>query len=306
MGYYVKNLESGKLEMYFDKSEYLALPQADKKEVKGYFLWSSFKTAWVSKAKGNGTYAEQIAKRLGLEYKGEEGERLTFAEQLEKQAERATERATRYENRAVKTAKESDSLWDSTRKRAEVIPFGQPILAGHHSERRDRNFRKRLNNNFRKALQIRDKASYYTEKAETARETAEKAELKNPGFVYRRIQEHEAIIRQLERDNRTKGEYYAATKEKLEFYQKRLNELGGLKFTQDILKESKATHIFYSRTWYPIKSINKKSVTILNWLDVANFTFNIGYDKVRAIKSDLDFIVKDRDGKEVKPTVKHK
>ena len=48
------------------------------------------------------------------------------------------------------------------------IPFGQPILVGHHSEQRDRNYRKRAGAKIDKAMHERDKASYYEDRARAA------------------------------------------------------------------------------------------------------------------------------------------
>jgi hypothetical protein len=49
---------------------------------------------------------------------------------------------------------------------ASAIPFGQPILVGHHSEKWDRNYRRRIHNNYDKGFQELDKADYYRQKAE--------------------------------------------------------------------------------------------------------------------------------------------
>ena len=48
---------------------------------------------------------------------------------------------------------------------ADVIPFGQPILVGHHSEGRDRRYRERIHNTFGKAFATMDKADHYERKA---------------------------------------------------------------------------------------------------------------------------------------------
>jgi hypothetical protein len=48
---------------------------------------------------------------------------------------------------------------------AEVIPFGQPILVGHHSEGRDRRYRAKIERNNRKAYELGKKAEYYAQKA---------------------------------------------------------------------------------------------------------------------------------------------
>ena len=39
-----------------------------------------------------------------------------------------------------------------------VIPFGQPILVGHHSEKSDRAYRGRITNKFQKSFEESEKA----------------------------------------------------------------------------------------------------------------------------------------------------
>ena len=50
---------------------------------------------------------------------------------------------------------------------AEAIPFGQPILVGHYSEGRDRNYRGRIDSNFRKGFELQDKAAELRSRAES-------------------------------------------------------------------------------------------------------------------------------------------
>ena len=50
---------------------------------------------------------------------------------------------------------------------ASVIPFGQPILVGHHSEKKDRNYRARFQAKYGKSCQASQKADYYSAKAAT-------------------------------------------------------------------------------------------------------------------------------------------
>ena len=61
--------------------------------------------------------------------------------------------------RADKAEREGDSRIARASNDASVIPLGQPILVGHHSEKRDRNFRKRIHNNFSKGIALKEKAS---------------------------------------------------------------------------------------------------------------------------------------------------
>jgi hypothetical protein len=48
---------------------------------------------------------------------------------------------------------------------ARCIPMGQPILVGHHSEKRDRRFRRRMWDVMGKSVAASDKAEYYEQKA---------------------------------------------------------------------------------------------------------------------------------------------
>ena len=67
-------------------------------------------------------------------------------------------RRERLQERAAKKRQQSDSLAASASKDAAAIPFGQPILVGHHSEKRDRNFRGRIQRRFEKAHELDQEA----------------------------------------------------------------------------------------------------------------------------------------------------
>lgn len=71
----------------------------------------------------------------------------------------------RYLDRASSAASEARTLHDKAHNMAQCIPFGQPILVGHHSESRDRNFRNKIHNTFGKAFAANDKAKHYEQKA---------------------------------------------------------------------------------------------------------------------------------------------
>lgn len=89
MGYYVMNRETQKLELHFSKEEYMELPEELKKGVRSNFLFSKKSGSWVSRAKFPNLWrAEAVVEKLGLEDGGKVGENLTFAEQMERKAER--------------------------------------------------------------------------------------------------------------------------------------------------------------------------------------------------------------------------
>ena len=61
--------------------------------------------------------------------------------------------------RADKAEREGDARINRANSDASAIPMGQPILVGHHSEKRDRNFRNRIHNNYSKGHELKQKAS---------------------------------------------------------------------------------------------------------------------------------------------------
>lgn len=79
--------------------------------------------------------------------------------------EKQAARKARLEDRADAARSESKTIYTRARTMASAIPFGQPILIGHHSEGRDRNYRNRINNNFGKAFDLTKKAEHFAHKA---------------------------------------------------------------------------------------------------------------------------------------------
>ena len=63
----------------------------------------------------------------------------------------------------------SSKEFDRARSLQSVIPLGQPILVGHHSEGRHRAHLKRIDSAYRKGTEAYDKAAYYEKKANNAR-----------------------------------------------------------------------------------------------------------------------------------------
>ncbi len=99
---YIFNLETTKIELHFDKADYDALSNDQKREIKSAFLWSNREKCWVSRAKEPNLWrAKRVAVQLGFTEEQREGKRLSYAEQLERQAERADARADRYEGYAA-------------------------------------------------------------------------------------------------------------------------------------------------------------------------------------------------------------
>ena len=77
-------------------------------------------------------------------------------------------RIERLRERAEKATQEAEARFKTAHSMAQCIPFGQPILVGHHSEKGDRAFRSRIDNHHRKAIEASQKAKHYEAKAEAA------------------------------------------------------------------------------------------------------------------------------------------
>jgi hypothetical protein len=149
---------------------------------------------------------ERLAEDLRRELPGVEvtvkydlGEGVRPAEEREvDRKERAEARADRLEERADRKASEAAATEEAARARAEQIPMGQPILVGHHSEKRDRNFREKIRAGFDKAHELSQEAAEARGGAHAARKTIERAE--DPGAMQRRIDRLEAERRKILRE----------------------------------------------------------------------------------------------------------
>jgi hypothetical protein len=113
------------------------------------------------------------------------------------------QRRQRLETRADRLQREGAARIESGMGRLRAIPFGQPILIGHHSEQRDRNYR-------RKAIASVDKGM---ELQHAAAETARRAEATGSGGVS--SDDPDAVVKlreQLEKCERLQAVMVAANK----------------------------------------------------------------------------------------------
>jgi hypothetical protein len=80
------------------------------------------------------------------------------------ESERAA-KAARFQQLAEKHANIATGRHFAARERLEMIPLGQPILVGHHSEKRHRKDLTRIDEHFAKAKEHHDKAEYFRRRA---------------------------------------------------------------------------------------------------------------------------------------------
>lgn len=80
--------------------------------------------------------------------------------------ERQNAKLERYQELAEKNKQRSTEAYNHSTAISERIPFGQPILIGHHSEKRHRRDIERIHNLMDKSIQEQEKAEYYNKKVE--------------------------------------------------------------------------------------------------------------------------------------------
>ena len=78
---------------------------------------------------------------------------------------RKSAKIEKYREIADRKRGEAAATLDRARSMADAIPLGQPILVGHHSEQRDRNYRGRIQSTYSKGFELDKTAQYYEEKA---------------------------------------------------------------------------------------------------------------------------------------------
>lgn len=268
--YYIINRETEKLELHFTKEEYQALGEESKSKIKSNFLFSRRGGCWVSRAKRpNLYYAEKVAKDLGAEYQGKTGEELTFAEKIERQADRAAVRADRMEEKAAAAEQRGEQLQKPINaRRGDIAFFTQPNIntsAGRAFTRQ----REKMFAAYDRGFEAFKKTEYYAQRAELARRTADRAHEKDKGFCDRRVKDAEKNIRAIQKNltsyrtllerlnsgetvKRYSGEAYEQqeverwiedAEERLEseisrqcYYQSCIDDLGGVQFSKENIK----------------------------------------------------------------------
>jgi hypothetical protein len=201
MSNYIFNLETTKIELHFDKAGYDALTDEQKRELKSAFLWSRSGKCWVSRAKEPNLWRpKRIAEKLGFMEERREGERLTYAEQLERQAERAENRAERYDGYAANAEGRAEQLQKPiSGMRGDIAFFTQPNInssAGRAFTRR----REKMFDQYNRGFEEYRKSDYFKDRALTARETASQVQFDNPAYLDRRIKECKKEIRSREKN----------------------------------------------------------------------------------------------------------
>jgi hypothetical protein len=159
------------------------------------FKWSKFQDLWYAK---DNYFTRQLAIEItGNQEPSEVKKTLTYAEKIEMKKVRAASRSASFIDKSKKLNNLSNLSFDKARTISSFIPFGQPILVGHHSEKRHRRDLQKINNAYSKSFELSNEAKHAEDRANAAQSTIKK--LEDPQLIIRRINNFEADKRKCER-----------------------------------------------------------------------------------------------------------
>lgn len=219
-----------------------------------------------------------------LGYLQEQG-RMSFSEQQEREEQLARDRSQRYRDRARKREDESKTYYQASSAAVEGIPMGQPILVGHHSEKRHRAALNRYHSNMSKSVEAGEKADYWRGRAASAEHSMDKKN--DVAFAKRRLDEAKADKRRYQRalesspDSKRWQNLFEQVEDKIAYWEQQIEELGGIQFSPENVK--KGQQLFYRHGWYPVVRVNKKSVTVGNWHG-GKGTWKVPYEEIRQVR----------------------
>lgn len=103
--------------------------------------------------------------------------------------ERMEQRLTRREEWAQKREASAQAAFDTAHTMGEAIPFGQPIIVGHYSEKRDRNYRARINAKVTRGVTDTRMAEHHSNKAQGIARQLDQSVFSDDGDAIERLRE---------------------------------------------------------------------------------------------------------------------
>lgn len=243
----------------------------------------------------------------------DESQRRTFAEAEAGRYERAEDRAGYHWEQARKAEAREAAAWDAEHRILDGIPMGQPILVGHHSERRHRRDLERAEGHRRRGLAEMERRDYHQDRERAAEQFQARRE--SVPTTLRRIEALEAEDRLIQRrldgtdqfmnyGKPASGDY----RDRLLTRQRDIHE--ELTYWREHVKAQEAAGVkvwskddfakgdfirFIGGTWYEVLRVNAKSVTIPAMLSRGHvvtkassdmgWTDTIPYHKIKGRKS---------------------
>lgn len=198
--------------------------------------------------------------------------------------DRAQDRADRLDTIADNATARAASASSRAHAIMDGIPFGQPILVGHHSERHARRDAERIDNAIRSTVEESRKAAYYQAKA--AASLAHAARRERPDVIARRIDSLQTTHRQWERLLAKHGEsdpsavrWLAHIAARIAYETALLEATGGI--PADTVPLEVGGALKFIGDWYEIVRVNKKTVTIKGWFGKPDWTYLVDKTEIK-------------------------
>ena len=249
-------------------------------------LESFFREIQGRKFRGAWSFFEDPSQNI-LEHLKKYG-RQSYAEQIDSEIERKLEKAERYKTYAANAEARAENRSNTAKEISSYIPFGQPILIGHHSERRHRRDIERIRKNMEKSAEESEKAEYLKSRSFDLSRAQDR--LENRKFIGNRIRDAKKEISQLSKWAEATSPRLIHAQEKLKFWKNRLDKIEAKQMEEGEKIASPETIkvgdlIYYIGSWMPVVRVNKKTVTVSHWLDIPKFHYKIAYTRIEKFKS---------------------
>lgn len=223
--------------------------------------------------------------------------RKGFAEQVQSLIDRKMDRAEKFEGYSENAAARSEFAFRKVQSISSIIPPGQPILVGHHSERRHRRDLDRMDSGMRKGVEESKKSDYYADRARSISYQVDKM-TSSRRYINNRLKEVRKELKTLKSwteeslgksNQEDLHRRIAQAQEKLEFWQSRFSgiESERQKAGQQIASPETikvGDFVYYIGSWMPVIRVNKKSVTVPHWMDIPHFKYIIEYTKIEKFR----------------------
>lgn len=197
------------------------------------------------------------------------------AEREADRTDRVAARVDRLEDRSAAAGARSDAAHERARAIGDNIPFGQPVLVGHHSERGHRRDIARMDAGMRRSLDESQRAGHLADRARGAERNERHKH--NPGAMARRIETLEAAVRRNLREL-DEAKAVEASDSYLERLQRSIDrdteEIRHLQGKITALAESgeydpwtrehlqKGDKVAAGGMWLPVRRLNAKTVSV--------------------------------------------
>lgn len=224
--------------------------------------------------------------------------RKGFAEQMQGLIDRKMARADKFEGYSESAAVRSESAFNKVQSISSMIPPGQPILVGHHSERRHRRDLDRMDSGMRKGVEESKKSEYYADRARSIGYQVDKM-TNSRRYINNRLKEARRELASLKRwteeslgkaNQEDLHRKIAQAQEKIDFWQSRLSEIEAKREVEGQQIAPSETIkvgdlVYYIGSWMPVIRVNKKSVTVSHWMGIPHFKYIIEYARIEKFRS---------------------